>query len=237
MQTLQVQQTTDYSIFNDLGGNRKVNKLHVSRIKESMEDKTLVSPILVNEKYEIIDGQHRFQALRELGKPVQFLQVKGYGLDEVQILNVNHKNWTTQSFLDSYVDLGYKDYVYFKEFFEAYEFPFMAALAIVHNQNDDGNIMRSFRSGEFKFTDIQGSYDRADRLKMIEPYFDKYTHINFVRVMLYMFKHQDFEFTVFMSKLRLQPTALQIQQTASQYKLMIEDIYNFKSRDKVSLRY
>lgn len=237
MQNLHVQQTTDYSMFQPLNGNRKVNKLHVSRIKESMEEKTLVSPILVNEKYQIIDGQHRYQALRELGKPIQFLQVSGYGLDEVQILNVNHKNWTTQSFLDSYVDLGYKDYIYFKEFFESYDFPFMASLAIVHNATDDGHIMRTFKEGDFKFTDIQGAYDRADRLKMIEPYFDKYTHTNFVRVMLYMFSHPNFEFSRFLSKLNIQPTALQIQQTSSQYKLMIEDIYNYKSQDKVSLRF
>jgi len=40
-----------------------------------------------------------------------------------------------------------------------------------------------------------------------------------------------------LGKLKLQPTALEVCRHQEQYLLLLEDIYNFKRRDKVSLRY
>ena len=60
----QVQTTSNYSLFTSLEGNRNVNKLHVKRLKESMQKKYLFTVIIVNEKYQIIDGQHRFTACK-----------------------------------------------------------------------------------------------------------------------------------------------------------------------------
>lgn len=236
MQTLQVQQTTDYSLFRPLSGNREVNEANVKRLRDSMKNKTLVSPIIVNEKYEIIDGQHRYQALRELGKPVQFLQVPGYGLHEVQILNANQKNWTTKEYLESYVNLGYDDYIEFRQFFNSFDFQFSAALAIASNTSGNKQF-DVFRSGDFAFDDVHGAYDRAERITMVKKYFDGFNHTRFVETMIGLFKHQNFEFSKFISKLKILPTALEMTNSVESYKRQIEDIYNYRSRDKVSLRY
>ena len=52
-----VHTTTDYSLFKSIDGNRTKNKAHVKKLKKSMEEKYLFTVIIVNEKYEIIDGQ------------------------------------------------------------------------------------------------------------------------------------------------------------------------------------
>lgn len=36
-------------------------------------DLTMYSPIIVSEDFRIIDGQHRFEACKELGFPIYFL--------------------------------------------------------------------------------------------------------------------------------------------------------------------
>ena len=46
----QVNQTNDYEMFKTLDGNRNVNKLHVSRLKESFKTAYLLSPILINQR-------------------------------------------------------------------------------------------------------------------------------------------------------------------------------------------
>ena len=239
MQTMQVHTTKDYSLFKSLDGNRQVNQLHVSRIKKSMEDQTLVSPIIVNENYEIIDGQHRFQALQELDKPVHYIVNEGYGLSETQILNVNHKNWNTEAFLNSYCDLLYPDYLRFRDFYKDYEFSITSALVIALSSENEraGSSLNKFRAGDLEFDDVVGARDRADRIVMIGQFYEKYNESVFVGAMISLFNNPGFEFTHFLSKLKLQPTALQPQRTADQYKLLIEDIYNYKSRNKVSLRY
>ena len=57
-------------MFKKIKGNRIVNKSNLNAIITSMEQQQLVSPIMINEKFEIIDGQHRFEACKELGLPV-----------------------------------------------------------------------------------------------------------------------------------------------------------------------
>ena len=89
MQDLQVFQSNDYSKFTLLHGNRKVNPLHVKRLKQSFSKQYLISPIMVNENYKIIDGQHRFTAAREMGLVINYFIISGYGLNEIQMLNTN----------------------------------------------------------------------------------------------------------------------------------------------------
>ena len=72
----QVMKTNDYTIFSQIKGNRFINKSHLNRIKQSIKEEYLEVPIIVNEKYEIIDGPHRFEAVKELKKPIYFIKVK-----------------------------------------------------------------------------------------------------------------------------------------------------------------
>ena len=62
----QVYTTTDYFLFKPIEGNRHKNLLHLSRLKKSISANYLFTVIIVNEKYEIIDGQHRFQCIKDL---------------------------------------------------------------------------------------------------------------------------------------------------------------------------
>ena len=88
---LKVMETMDYSLFSKFNGNRDVNKLHVNRIAKSMSEQFLIKPIDVNEKHEVIDGQHRLEACKETGNPLYYIVQKGWGLQEAHRLNANQK--------------------------------------------------------------------------------------------------------------------------------------------------
>ena len=75
-----------------------------------------MSPIIVNERFEIIDGQHRFNAIKALNLPVNFIVVEGYGLREVQLLNTNMSNWKKIDYLNAFCDLGYPEYLKMRQF-------------------------------------------------------------------------------------------------------------------------
>lgn len=77
----------------------------------------------------------------------------------------------------------------------------------------------------------------ADKLVKIAPYFDGYKMRSFVFAMLHMFKQKQFDFNEFLKKLEAQPGALQKRANTEQYKDLIENIYNYRRRDKVSLKY
>ena len=73
------QQSTNYDEFRTLNANRNVSENHVKQIKAAIEtvgNLTEVVPIIVNENKEIIDGQHRFEACKELGLPIFYTDRK-----------------------------------------------------------------------------------------------------------------------------------------------------------------
>ena len=89
---------------------------------------------MVNEKFEIIDGQHRFLISQELKLPINYIISKNYGLNEVQILNANMKNWTIVDYVNGYCDLGFKDYEIYREFINEYSFTNQVALVLLSGE-------------------------------------------------------------------------------------------------------
>jgi hypothetical protein len=72
---------------------------------------------------------------------------------------------------------------------------------------------------------------------LVEPYYSEWKRRSFILAMLQLFKNSNFELTEFLQKLKLQPTALSNCSTTNQYVSLIEEIYNYRRRDKINLRY
>ena len=99
------------------------------------------------------------------------------------------------------------------------------------------NIKEVFEEGTWVGKDFKLAQTNADKIRLIKPYYNNYNRSSFVGTMLSLFTNDDFDFNEFMHKLRLQPTSLVDCTNRGQYKTLIEDIYNYRSRNKVNLRY
>lgn len=235
-ENVQIYSTKEYHLFNSIDGNRTVNKKHVNRLKKSMSENYLFTLIIVNEKYEIIDGQHRFQAIKELGLPLYFIVKDGYQLDFVHQYNINTQNWKSADYLESYCGLGNLQYLEFKKFITKHEINMQIAMYILTG-DDSGNMVKMFNAGLFKIKDIKEAEDIMDKLNKCAPYFARYKTRWFVYAIIRLLKKPQFEFEDFLNKLKTQPTALQVCNDVKQYVELIEEIYNYRRREKVNLRY
>jgi hypothetical protein len=234
----QVHTTIDYYLFKPIDGNRNKNQLHLNRLKKSMSDNLLFTVIIVNEKYEIIDGQHRFDVVRDLTLPLNYIVCEGYGLNEVHILNQNSKTWNADDYLTGYCNLGNKDYLKYKEFKEKYNFGHNECMAMLTGINvGGGELFNLFKNGLFKITDYNEACLQADKIMLFEPYYDGCKRRAFVYALLELFDKEQFEFTEFLQKVKLQPSALTNCNDIKQYVSLIEEIYNYRRREKVNLRY
>lgn len=111
-QVTSVFETSDYDKFKFMLGNRNINLSSVKKIEESISQNGFkMCPILVNEKFEIVDGQHRFNALKDLGLPIYYVIENGLNIEDCKNLNINAKNWTLDDYVESYASLGYEEYI------------------------------------------------------------------------------------------------------------------------------
>ena len=234
----QVHTTEDYFLFKSIDGNRNKNSLHINRLKKSMNDNYLFTVIIVNENYEIIDGQHRFDVIQELKLPLHYITCNGYGLNEVHILNQNSKTWNADDYLTGYCNLGKQDYLKYKEFKDKYNLGHNECMAMLTGINvGGGDLFKLFKDGLFKIKDYDDACKQADKIMMFELYYDGFRRRSFVYALLELFDKEQFEFTEFLQKVKLQPSALTNCNDIKQYVSLIEEIYNYRRREKVNLRF
>lgn len=250
----QVMQTNDYNLFKKLEGNRNVNRVHVKRLTDNFKTKYLVCPIIVNQDYEVIDGQHRLEAAKQLELPVNFIICNDYGLQEVQLLNSNTSNWKKVDYLNAFCDLGYPEYLKFKIFMDSYpDFGIAASEAILTGllsgtksgsvskdiaTNASGSMaVKYFENGDLEIPDFKLSKILAQKILQIQPFYDGFNRASFVRAMLGVLRNENYDHDVFINRLKMQPNALYHCSNVGQYKQLIEDIFNYRSRSKVSLKF
>lgn len=253
---LVVRSTTKYSIFSFLNGNRKLNMPHLKRLEISMSARQLIAPIIVNEYYQIIDGQYRFTVCKKLNIPVYYLMLPNYGIEEVKILNTNSSNWTKYDFLKMYCDMDYPEYQKFRQFMNDYpDFGIASCEFLLTAKTGKGTIktdkelrtesnkygrvtLRDFEDGNLVCFNYELSCEMAQKILMIKPYSSEvYNRKEFVSAMMQMFKNENYDHNEFIQKLRQQPTSLVLCINVEQYKKLVEDIYNYRRRDKINLRF
>ena len=225
----QVFKTNDYKSFKYISGNRNINKANLKRLIKSMKEKFIPIPIVVNENREIIDGQHRFEAAKFLGLDVHFIKINKLSLDEVRRLNENMANWNNANRLFSFCQLGYPEYLKFKEFMDKTGYNYGTCIALLSGSPQrSGEHGRLFKAGNFKIKNYERALEHARQLDQIGEYFPSYKNSNLMGCMIKLFHHKDYNHKRMMQKLALQSHMLPRTGTEDTFKDAIRDIYNFK---------
>ena len=154
---IKVYVTKDYDIFKKLLQNRDARS--EGKIIESIQAVGYVPvPITVNEKMEIIDGQNRVAALKDLGLPVYFEIQPGLGIEQCRSLNIGQTNWTTLDYVESYAKGGSSAYQRFNTLLTSYRKQLslqgVYAMAKPAEINDGGaKPDQVLKKGSLKFSD------------------------------------------------------------------------------------
>lgn len=166
--------TTDYTIFRKMKGNRDVEPRRVKMITDSIKKIGWISnPIIVNKKMEIIDGQGRFEALKNLGLPVEYHIVENAKLDDCRMMNNSMMKWNTKDYIYSYAVTGNENYKRVKTLMEYFDVTIdIIALAKNYKSNllsSNGQDYRQMREGKLEFT--ESDYINVSRmLNIYKPY-------------------------------------------------------------------
>lgn len=110
-----VYETTDYNKFEFMRTNRDTNENHVKKLKKEIKNIGQINPILVDIELKILDGQHRFLAIEEIGVPLKYIVSEHRGIEAVKSLNTVAKRWTIEDYVSQYSKEGNDNYKYLSE--------------------------------------------------------------------------------------------------------------------------
>lgn len=233
----EIYQTHDYEKFKIMDGNRNINKQHLERIKLNILKQYVLSPILVNEKFEIVDGQHRFTALKELKMPIHYFMTKGLTIKECQLLNSYSSNWTSMDYIKSFSNIGNQNYKRIMDFIEKYPF-IQNAYTIIYllqgkKTNVSGSILANIKTGQFDLN--QKDFDRAcniaDKINDFKKVTSEYTNTLFQRAIMQIILHPEYNHDRMIAKFELIGAA-KFHRCFSilEYYKLFSEIYNYRAR-------
>lgn len=231
--------------FKIIEGNRQVSDLHVARLKRSIEEEYLMSPIIVNEKNEIIDGQHRFEAIKELGLPLYYIVCDGYGLPEVQRMNQHSRIWKIDDYLDGYASMGKRDYIVVKAFCDRHNWGSLKMAILLLNSNElpphgtlrEEDLVADFKSGNYKVNDTTWADGFIKALDNFQKYFLDYRTTNFVKAFKLLYDNTKYSHSTMLKKLEYQSGLFEKRTTIEQYAMMLTEIYNTRQQGSNRLYY
>lgn len=223
-----VQKTTDYSLFKTIKGNREVTMGHILRLKRNIEKHNMLAdqPILVNSKMEVIDGQHRLEAAKQLGVPIFWKQGDAEDIRDTQLLNSATRPWASQDYLNSYISAGNKHYKELQEFVNHYHLPISFSAALLSGTVSlRGPFYDKFKSGDFVVEDRDFAKDIAEKVVALRRYCEESvpSDRDFIRAVETMWEHMDQEQIVDM--LSLWGKKVTRRATTIDYLRQFEDIY------------
>lgn len=99
-------ETKDYNSFELMSTNRKINTKKVNKFIKLIKNSGIQSPIIVNSKREIVDGQHRFIALRRLGYAVPYIVSNVWNNTKDTIVMQEGTKWNALDYCHSQAQEG-----------------------------------------------------------------------------------------------------------------------------------
>lgn len=185
---MKVQKTKDYSQFKTVIGNRKLKKRYINRLARSIDKKNLLPavPILVNERKEVVDGQHRLAAAEMLGLDIYYTVVDGTNIEDVIELNNSQRRWSIYEYLDLHCQLKNPEYLKLREFMNRHKLNAQPAILMASSLSSSPAATESFRKGGFIF-DNEGEGDLMmsviTQLQAFAPSFTIKSDDTFVRAL------------------------------------------------------
>lgn len=223
--------STDYDMVKNINTNRNLNVANYNKLLRSMQEEQLVMPICLNENMEIIDGQHRFFAAKELGLPFYYYIQEGYREAQMKRANLVGSTWNKNDFLNMYINEGDETYRRVKELMDKYKIvisDMIKIMGVVREVNyrelglmfEEGTMVLS----EADFIDIEQFLDSLYLFKD----FKHYNRSKFISAFLELYFHAGYNHKHMKERYSKRSAVLVPQLTRDAYlTLLANKIYSF----------
>jgi hypothetical protein len=233
-----VYQTTDYTKFSMVKGNRGLNQNKINKIISEINagnNMLPYYPIQVQEtsnKIDILDGQHRFFISRKLKQPVFYILVhENKTMADIAKVNSNVEKWNQKDFINCYITQGNQHYVQLQQFLEDYKINIGTSLRLLsfgHPGVEGSNpeLQKQFENGLFKVQKMDEAVAIAQQCKKFAA-FPYHTDRGFVIAI-----HR-VEVDTLVDAYNKNPDKLEKNHSQKQYLFNLEQILNIGKHKRI----
>lgn len=227
-----IEKTDNLTRFVRVIGNRVTDPMHVAKLMESIEKHNMLeyAPILVNSKWQVIDGQTRLEAARKLGAEVYFIMGDDLTLDDVVLLNTTTRAWRINDYLHSYVSRKVPAYVRVAEYAKKWGLTVANSIAILASDTDKHLQAPyiEFRTGQLKILGEDYADEFAAHIHRIRPYTVDgiWQNREFLQALKIIIYREELDVDELVGKLEAYGRPINREVNVKEYLRQIEDIWN-----------
>jgi len=225
---MKIQKTVDYKRFGYLVENRGLIRNHINELKQVISSIGNHVPVIVKnikDKLIIIDGQQRFTALKELGRPIEYISVPKTvnPLILMRELNTKVKKWTLKNFLNVYS--GYnRDYSRLEKYMQDTGIAVSGAVSILNRI--DYTAIKEFKNGIFKITNMTRGNHFKKYIRDYSNHISFATRSRFLNGLIMVYETGRYDHIRMMDKLKFYSHRAHTCDKPIEYAIMLQNIYN-----------
>lgn len=211
--------------------------LHFKKVMESIRenDYSMYQPILVNSSMEIVDGQNRFLACKELGKPIHFIVSNDITIFAAADINQAAKNWSSQDYVLHYAKRGRAPYLKILDLCSRYGQQISMVSMFGKISGGARSITEVIKNGSFDFKEEIDVDDFFQHVKEFEEYYSYAKMEKFIKAVLRLYLSPNYSKELMINKLS---QGSRIVKEQPRVDLMAEELlklYNYNNRKPIDL--
>jgi hypothetical protein len=240
-------ETKEYSIFGYLVGNRPVDitgpngkKLMASLKKNGWLKSRPAITCKFGSKYLIIDGQHKILIAEQLKIPVVF-EVLDISIEEAKSLMVElqfGKSWAIENYVNKYSQEGNGEFLFVANYAKQNAISLSCAANMLYGQlPTSNNVCDYLKDGTYKVKDVAYANKVLSIFKLFRNYKEIKGHSNLLLACGKLAHLKEFDIDRFAKKLQHHSYLVRNAHSSQDFLLMIEEIYNRQSNNKVNIAF
>jgi hypothetical protein len=230
----------DYTKFSFSHSNRVVIDNHVKALVKSLKQKDIGEscPILVDDKLEIVDGQHRFHARKQLGLPIYYTIIRDYDQLDLILLNQYNKRWSMDDYVHTYASRGLKDYINIEADLKSFNIPnFNTMTCLLYGRRLIKSETNALKSGKFTYTpDLRNQFRTSVAELQAFSGFPKYKDYRFITAYARIRKLEGYDFKMMQRQIASYLSTITPQTSQEGYFDAMIRLYNYNRPAKYRLK-
>lgn len=226
----EVMETMEYSVFILDKKNRPINEEKVkSFMREFKKGRFYMKefPAIVNENFVILDGQHRFDACRQMQLPFLFRLTDKLTIDNVIDIQSN-AGWSTMDYVHAYIKQEKQDYIVLYRFMNRYKLTATSAVYLLRNNFAVGLLKCGFYEGNFVVVNETKAHKFAKMINEIQDLISiRATQKNFVIAVAKSMSTPDFNDKRMIEQMTKYGSLMKQQVTTDDFIRNLELVYNY----------
>ena len=223
--------TMNYGLFNLVDSNRKLKSGNVQKLMNSFkltQGMSRTKPIIVDKKFNVIDGQHRLEACKRMGIPVHYV-VTDEKITNIPLYNSYQEKWNLDDYTNFWAKNGNQNYINLLKIKESVGFSANACLEGMGIFTGK-EFYNNFKSGNFIFDiGVDLAIDQINYMVDLTYFVTGKKNINrkITRAVRFLSRAKDFDYSIFLSRIKRFPDRIHLCATTEGYIDMFIELYNY----------